>query len=141
MLHVVSMDITTVERGIIAHVCNNKRVMGAGVAKALYTKWPIVRNTYMVCSQELGTCSPAVIHDDLIVVNMIAQDGYGRDGKCYLQYHDLRQCLKQVAFWSDRHGIPVYVPFNMGCGLAGGRWEFVTQILEAEIPDVIVCRK
>ena len=40
----IVQDITTVEPpGIIAHGVNCQNIMGSGVAKALFQKWPLVR--------------------------------------------------------------------------------------------------
>lgn len=42
----ISADITTITTGYIMHQVNCQNVMGAGVAKALYTKYPIVKLSY-----------------------------------------------------------------------------------------------
>ena len=151
-LKVIQKDITTVTDtpGTILHVCNNKGVMGAGVAKALYTKWPKVREVYMAAEKyELGDiiwANDLEVPDDcfgpdLAVGNMIAQDGYGRDGKQYLDYNALAEALGYAQRYVDGwYGGPIYVPYYMGCGLAGGNWESVMALLETYTPDAIICQ-
>ena len=39
-------DITTITKGVIMHQVNCQNVMGAGVAKALYTKYPQVKEQF-----------------------------------------------------------------------------------------------
>jgi len=34
----------------------------------------------------------------------------------------------------------VYVPYLMGCGLAGGDWGIYSEIIEFYIPDAIIVR-
>lgn len=136
-MQVLIGDITQVRSGIICHVVNNKGVMGAGVAKALYTKYPDVRSKYLSLQKyELGACQPVRINSDLVVVNMIAQDGYGRDRRLYLQYDTLSLCLNKVR---NRYKGTIYVPFLIGCGLAGGDWSVVSEILDT-ISDLVVVR-
>jgi O-acetyl-ADP-ribose deacetylase (regulator of RNase III) len=134
---VINGNIIQINEGIVCHVVNNKGVMGAGVAKALYTKYPEVRSKYLSLQKyELGTCQPVRITDHLVIVNMIAQDGYGRDKRLYLQYDALSLCLNKVR---DHYNGTIYVPFLIGCGLAGGDWAVVSKILDT-IPDLVVVR-
>jgi hypothetical protein len=36
--------------------------------------------------------------------------------------------------------MPVYIPYNMGCGLGGGDWEIVSGIIEETLPDAIIVK-
>jgi O-acetyl-ADP-ribose deacetylase (regulator of RNase III) len=150
-MQVITRDITTIESGIIAHVCNDKGVMGAGVAKALYSKWPVVREEYMrhfrdrqyieiPDSDFLGTVAFAFVKPDLYVANMVAQHGFGRDGRKYLDDQALEDCLEEVFNMQLMSGLDVYVPYNMGCGLAGGDWSEVSAMLERIFLEVTVCK-
>ena len=42
----INKDITTVDEGIIIHQVNCQNRMGAGVARALYLKYPIIKELY-----------------------------------------------------------------------------------------------
>ena len=39
-------DITSITKGVIMHQVNCQNVMGSGVAKALYTKYPQVKSEF-----------------------------------------------------------------------------------------------
>lgn len=118
----VKQDITTVEGpAIIAHGVNCQRVMGSGVAKALYTKWPTVRSEYMNReSQKLGDIQCVVVGDGIIVVNCFTQQYYGRiRAHRYASAIAVERCLAEVA-----GGFPgaIHIP-RIGCGLGGLNWE------------------
>ena len=48
---ITSPDISIGKSNILLHCCNSEGIMGAGVAKALYTKWPQVREQYILWKQ------------------------------------------------------------------------------------------
>lgn len=151
-LKIIRKDITTVNDtpGIILHICNNRGMMGAGVAKALYTKWPRVKTEYLAMEKyelgDIGWVNDLEVPDDcfgpdLGVGNMIAQDGYGHDDKQYLSYDALAECLGYAQRFNEGwYDGPIYVPYNMGCGLAGGDWSFVMGMMDTYIPDAIICQ-
>lgn len=147
LLKYIERDITSVNVGVIAHVVNDCGVMGAGVAKALYTRWPAVRSNYLdFCrvvpkSSRLGRVNFVPISDEIVVANMFAQQGYGRDGRLYLRYDQLEETLEQVAGFSLSSHMPLYIPSNMGCGLARGDWGRVSEIIADVCPGATICRK
>jgi len=79
-------DITEVERGIILNGVNCQHRMGSGLAKAIYTKWPIVRQMYMKHPAELGRAILIQVEHGLWVANCYTQKFYGFDGKSMLQW-------------------------------------------------------
>ena len=44
----------------------------------------------------------------------------------------VRQCLKEVALFAIDHKASVHMP-RIGCGLAGGKWELMEQIIKEEL--------
>ncbi len=124
MLNILhNKDITTVSSP--AHIChgvNCQRVMGSGVAKALFTKWPQVRFDYMERSKEsmyLGGTQIVEVEQDLYVINCFTQEFFGNDGKKYADIHAIESCLYYaVLFAKDRKYKDLYIP-AIGCGLAG----------------------
>lgn len=90
------MDITIITRGIILHQVNCKGVMGCGVALAIRNKWPKVYEKYREHYQKakLGMIQIIPIKDDLFVVNLFAQDRYGRE-KRHTNYDAVESCLKK----------------------------------------------
>lgn len=140
MLKLVSGNILTPnleERGVIVcHQVNCLGVMGAGLALQIKKMHPGVYKNYRdKCRQIAGAigglgdvqfCS--VIADaGYIIANVFGQYGYGRD-KQYTDYDALRKAFQQIAM-----SFPTYtvrIPYLMGCGLGGGNWDIVYQIIE-----------
>lgn len=72
----------------------------------------------------------------LYVVNCYTQYRYGKDPKTvYLDYEALALCMRKInhVFKGQHLGIP-----KIGCGLAGGNWEVVEQILINTLKDIKV---
>ena len=66
---------------------------------------------------------------DFYVVNMFAQDSYGRD-KRYTDYIALHNCLVKVEHFMHQHHLKTLaLPYGLGCGLAGGDWKIVYEII------------
>lgn len=140
-------DITNVRRGIIVHQVNCQGVMGSGVAKALYTKWPEVKKNFLEYSRDLrytqellGTIQQVYIEDDLVVVNGFSQFDYGASSRRYTSYDAVDNVFRQVAYLQRQLDLPVYVPYNYGCGLGGGDWNIVETIIASHCPKATAVR-
>ncbi len=97
-------DITTAECGYIVHGVNCQGAMGAGVAKSISDKWPVVKEVYLdLCcgynqspEELLGTYQTVHVADKVVVVNAFTQLYYGND--------PLRRYASPMAIeWSIRH--------------------------------------
>ena len=106
----------------LLHVCNNGHVMGSGIALEIKNRIPEAYTEYMNGSNNLGT-----ITECRKVINMVAQDGYGK-GIRHLNYGALARCL----MFAKMRLIPVeyVIPYNMGADRAGGGWEIVKEMVE-----------
>jgi len=146
---------------IIPHCCNDIPAMGAGVAKALSTKWPNVKKQYMFQKGSLGTVQmiPVEFDEDdeptTYVANMIGQHGVmkrrnekgiavGDDGLPPIRYKKLFDCMEKVIKYFRMLHIndPIIHCPKFGADLAGGNWKFIeTMIKELWLPkcDVLVC--
>ena len=139
-MSMVINDITKITRGLILQQVNLKGVMGAGIALAIRKKWPVVYEEYRKVFKQasLGMIHPIKVSPSpsLWVVNLFAQEGYGHD-KRHTDYNALKICLKKVSKWrSDNHkDLPIYIPYKMSCGNAGGNWETVCHMIQEIIPD------
>lgn len=122
------MDITTVEKGIVAHGVNCQWVMGSGVALAIRKKWPIVYKEYMdfkntVYHGLLGKVCLVRIDNNLFVANCFTQMYYGRTVNVkYARPHDIRTALGTCADECNSRGLDLYMP-RIGCGLGGLKWD------------------
>jgi O-acetyl-ADP-ribose deacetylase (regulator of RNase III) len=68
------------------------------------------------------------------VINLFAQDDSGSDGRTYTNYAAFRQGLREICR-SVRQGSTIAIPHGIGCGLGGGSWELIENIIEEELPN------
>lgn len=128
----------------IAHQVNDQGVMGSGVAKALYTKYPKVKEEYLKLYSNkfhesyLGSIQP-VETEGKVIYNIFSQVGYGHSGKQYTHYGYLNVCLHKLNYDLKSRGLnEIAFPYKFGCGLGGGDWDIVKpMILESLDVDVI----
>lgn len=132
----------------IAHVVNCKGVMGAGIAAQIRLEFPEVYEEYTeYCKPVPNTPSKSLLGNVLRVglggssgvFNLFAQDDYARysvddynSSKRQLHYPSLMKCLASMSenfLWEYGSGVDVGIPYGMGCGLAGGDWEIVEEML------------
>lgn len=140
-------DILNIDKGIVCQQVNCRGVMGSGLAKSIRDKWPIVYNEYRKYYMEhglrLGKVLQVKVTDNLHVANLCAQDRYGRD-KQYTDYYAMEKCLSAVKNSRDKYYaetnryLPIYIPYGMGCGLAGGKWRIVGHLISIHIPDATI---
>lgn len=124
--------------------------MGAGVAKALYTKYPQIKTDYLsYCQgktdiQLLGSLQVIHISEELIVLNSYSQRYYGNSAKTNRVYTDsvaLKRNLRLLDMAAKKKGLPAYVPARIGCGLAGGDWDEIKKFILNETDITIVKQK
>lgn len=142
---------------IICHVCNDVGRWGKGFVLALSKKWKKPELEFRNYSKNkkpedlLGNVLFVVAHehhqysdffDDkntkkIIVANMIAQRDIkrGLNGEVPIRYGSLYKCFKRVLETANWHssglykGVSIHMP-RLGCGLAGGEWYQVENIIE-----------
>lgn len=123
----IKKDITTVEApAIILHGVNCQGVMGSGVARALYEKYPLVKEHYLSLPKErmkLGNVQLVEVGRSLFVSNCFTQDFFGKDGRRYASPIAIRRCFSNISEDATYYGISdIYLP-KIGCGLGGLEWE------------------
>lgn len=152
MIEEIQGDLLETDCQVIAHGVNCQGVMGSGVAKALYEKWPRVRDKYLDFFIEhnagpdgenfLGTIDVLLAErvTNKIVINCFTQQYYGNDGKQYLSYDALLSCMEDLySFCIARDLHEIAMP-KIGCGLAGGDWNIVKTILNSVFPKDFVIK-
>lgn len=121
-------------RVIVCHQVNCQGVMGAGLAKQIRTRFPQVFDQYVkACfnatqaSDLLGRVQivPVIKEAGYSIANIFGQNRYGRNG-CYTDYDALRKAFREIG---RCEGAVIRIPFKMGCGLGGGHWPTVLQII------------
>ena len=120
---------------VITHICNDIGGWGKGFVLALSKKWKMPEEAYRQWykSQEeftLGAVQFVNVENELYVANMIGQHGIYKDSKGLppIRYDAVRQCLKEVALFAIDNKASVHMT-RIGCGLAGGKWELMEQLI------------
>jgi O-acetyl-ADP-ribose deacetylase (regulator of RNase III) len=151
MIKHIKCDIFESGADVICHQVNCQGVMGSGVAKQVRERYPDVftyykercdywRNSDFGSSVLLGGIQVVPIETGWIV-NLLAQDKFGYDGKCYTDYNALRRCLEKVK--DEFHEETIAIPYLMGCHRGGGDWNIVYKMIEEVFADsdceVLIC--
>jgi O-acetyl-ADP-ribose deacetylase (regulator of RNase III) len=148
MIIEIKGDITESDCEVIAHGVNCQNVMGSGVAKALFDKWPKVKENYHnqidvdymlgildEPFQLLGTMQVVSVEKDKYVLNCFTQLHYGASGDLFLSYDALIQSLERAYRFCRALEVNEIALPKIGCGLAGGDWNIVTAILNSVFPN------
>lgn len=153
-------DLLNIESGIIAHQTNMYGVMGAGIALLLSRKFSDLEPSYReYCekkSPNLGCVFCYMVNDQLAIANCFTQEdvclkcskGKILDPNIPIQdtslhpstdYDSIERAFKTLyKYYPDK---TVYIPFLYGCGIAGGDWSIVENIMKEYKGDlVVVCR-
>jgi O-acetyl-ADP-ribose deacetylase (regulator of RNase III) len=127
---------------IIVHICNDIGGWGAGFVLAISRRWKgpetQYRNLRRTGGYELGTIQMIQVGSDLWIANMIAQHGIRpMNGIPPIRYPSLERCLGLVSLQAQELLASVHMP-RIGCGLAGGSWDRVEEIVTRALDDIPV---
>lgn len=137
MIPIINQSLLEANTKYIAHQCNCITWQSAGIAKAIFDKFPYA-NTYKDringCKDKQGT-----VHilgnefENRLIINMYVQYYPGSPGKADFDSYKnrlnyLKQCLNRISYIDNLESIGF--PYGMGCRLAGGRQTDYTEILE-----------
>ena len=137
MVHVLGSVLEPIETKkpiAIAHLANNHLVMGAGIALVIAKRWPDVQKSLL----SAGTQHPhgAMGWNDYLdvelapgrtatICSMVAQT---LDHRFPISMPALEDCLWALDAAAKKDRATVHIP-RIGCGLARGRWEDISQII------------
>ena len=133
----------------VPHVCNNIDLFGAGFAGQVGDKFPTVKTNYhllgknflsknMGYSQILKTKETEPYKHKLYFVNMIAQNGIkSRTNPRPLNYYGLVKSMVSISKYMENNtglsnnseNVEIHCP-RFGCGLAGGSWDFISDLID-----------
>lgn len=153
-MRIINEDITNVTTGIIIHQVNCRNRIGAGVSCPIIKKWPAVETAYhYYCTSHtpadlLGQMQTVVVREPdefglngLTIVNSFTQMNYGNAAKTGKVYTNMRLLVKNILKVCYQNAdMTVYVPYGIGCGLAGGDWDELTAWL-SDVPNLVAVRK
>lgn len=138
MVEIINHDLLMLDCDIFCHQVNCQGRMGSGIAKTIKEKYPIVFEEYInfcknaISSKNLlGKCQIININDNLLCANLFGQLYYGYGG-LYTNYEGLRCALMNLYDFCSYHENKKWIigiPYNIGCGLAGGDWNIVYKMI------------
>lgn len=150
MIRKIAGDIVKDSTGIICHQVNHQGVMGGGVALSIREQLLTARQykRYQTrCTSSgsslLGKVMYMKCEGNKVVANMFSQNAFS-DANNLTNYEAMEKCFKQVRAYAERRNLPVFIPYRIGCGIAGGNWDRVKNIIygifqDAAIDVTIVC--
>lgn len=129
---------------IIAHVCNDIGAWGAGFVLALSAKWSTPEESYRripARKRKLGYVQFVPVGNNIYVANMIGQNNVriNEFGVPPVRYEAIEVCLRKVVdiahtFNNSTDKVSIHIPL-IGCGLAGGKWCIMEQVIKAAVPE------
>lgn len=147
MILEINNNIIFAPEKLIIHGCNCQGKMGAGVAKALRNRFPLIYDEYYKLYKSsgliLGTVQFVYIpKDNKYIGNCMTQFFYGFSQGPYATYIAVEQCLQiTYKFCKDNNISSVAMP-KIGCNLGGLEWDKVRPIIDfifRDITAVIYC--
>lgn len=128
------------DKKLIVHICNDIGGWGKGFVLAISKKWKKPEQQYREWFKsqkkfELGEVQFVDIDSKLSIANMIGQHKIKRlKGQIPIRYEAVEKCLSKVAEYSKENKFSVHMP-RIGCGLAGGDWNTIEQIIQKKLID------
>ena len=126
-MKIIEGDICDAKEKYILHQCNCVSHGAKGVAKAIFERYPY-SNTYKYGIRKPGTID--IMDGEKIIINVYAQY---YPGLC--KYNDTKEmrlkwfeeCIDKVLMLNINE---IAIPYNIGCGHAGGDFEDYLKILQ-----------
>lgn len=131
----------------IVHSGNNRGKMASGVAAAILNKFPQVKEDYLKAYSTYWVASTRWLGEVVISVTsyqgnigyiytIIGQDGYGYDGKKYVDYDALRRGFLSIKarVIQENPKATLSMP-KIGAGLGGGDWLVISTIIKDVFKD------
>ena len=147
----ITQDLTKVNHGIVAHGCNCRGKMGAGVAKDIKEKWPKAFDGYVYMLTEMSKTPRGVrlgqvlfvrveetAISQVIVANMLTQLNYGREPIRYADPIAIKKAMKLVIHRAIREDLPIYMS-KVGCSLGGLDWDTDVRPIIEELDNEYNC--
>lgn len=136
MIREVTGDLLSCGADIICHQTNFSGSMGGGVAAAIWGKM-LSDDDRMKYAELCKLCGDRLLgkvqyldrHKGPIVANCFSQNAFSSSGTL-TNYPMLERCLTRVKIFASGTGYTIAMPGYMGCGIAGGNWNQVYEIVK-----------
>jgi hypothetical protein len=124
---------------ILCHICNDVNIWAKGFVLAINKHWKQPEISYRLKKGNLtlGNVDFIRVENDIIVANMIAQNGIvQKDNQPLVNYNALRICLTSVNDMAFQTHSTIHMP-RIGVGLGKGDWNIIEKII-SEVMSVNV---
>jgi len=137
-MNIVEQDILTIrEDAVICHQVNCIGVMGGGLALQVREQYPDAYDVYKAKDDwRLGDCQIVHVGNEIYIANLAGQKNIGTG--LQTDYKALAQALRVARDFADANELELALPYMMGCGLAGGNWDIVSDMIEQIAPNATV---
>jgi Zn-dependent peptidase ImmA (M78 family) len=127
------------DKKIIAQIVNDKASRwGGGFSLVVKKKWHFVQDEFRHWAEtnrekfKLGQTHLATIEENVQIMSMIAQHGYGPSPKPRIRYEALKECLLKLGEVAIKENASVHIP-RIGAGQAGGSWWVISELIEESL--------
>jgi len=142
MIKFVVGDLLEAKEDIICHQVNCQGAFGAGIAKQIAKEYPETKKEYVdYCENRKGLLGDVLVtvEEDFLIANLFGQVNYGSYGKHFKKfgrqtiYPSLKYAMEKLKneFPNESYAFP----YLMGCGLAGGDWDVVLDMIKDVFED------
>ena len=129
-MDIITGNLLNIKEGVIVHQVNCQNRIGAGLSGQLIKKYPVVQTAYTeYCNKtkpknRLGCIQPVPVTKKLTIINLFTQFYYGNAAKTHQIYTDVPLLVEKLQLICSKFPEkPIYIPYKIGCGLAGADWE------------------
>ena len=116
--------------------------MGSGLALQIRKKWPIVYDKYVedckpfkeTPNKLLGHVQDLMVESNIIIANCYGQVYPSRNG-VMTDYNAWDKILDKLNDLTNYFSLDLHFPYMIGCGLAGGDWNIMSEKIERHFKD------
>lgn len=145
-LHIVHGNaVAALQRGdidILGHQVNLRGVMGAGIARQIKGAFPpafaLYREAIDQHALSLGDVQLLQVGPSRWIANIAGQNGIGWRVGPQTDYAALKCAFGKLAELTEGTTLRIGLPYGIGCGLAGGDWDIVSQIIAERLPQAML---
>jgi len=121
---------------LIIHNCNNAGIWTQGFSASISQTWYLPKDVYKrTIHYELGTTQFVTVTTNIVVANMISQNGVNSFGyhKQRIDYDALRKCLKEVYTYAVSNDVASVHMSRIGTRSGCGNWGIIESIIKDEL--------
>lgn len=126
---------------IIIHGCNCVGGFGSGVASQIAKKWPKAKTKYLeyhnTIGWKLGDIQIVKLKKGKYLANCATQKEYFPRNKVHADYKAIATVMRSLKYMSSDGKLSIGMP-KIGCGLAGGDWKIVENIINRVFDKITV---